>query len=56
MKAFEMMCLRTVEGVTRLDRVSIRKVRKALAVIDMIKEKQRKRKTKLEQRSEDRLI
>lgn len=29
MKACEMMCLRTVEGVTRLDRVSNRKVRKA---------------------------
>ena len=58
-QAFEMMCLRRVEGVTRMDRVRNVEVRKALgqeAVMDIVKEKQKKWKEKLEEMSEDRLV
>ena len=57
--AFEMMCLRRVEGVTRMDRVRNVEVRKALGqegVMDIVKEKQKKWKEKLEEMSEDRLV
>ena len=59
LQAFEMMCLRRVEGVTRKDRVRNEEVRKALgqeAVMDIVKEKQRKWKDKVEAMSEDRLV
>ena len=49
LQAFEMMCLRRVEGVTRMDRVRNEKVREALgqeAVMEVAKEKQRKWKAK----------
>ena len=58
-QAFEVMCLRRVEGVTRMDRVRNVEVRKALvqeAVMDIIKEKQKKWMEKLEEMSEDRLV
>ena len=45
LQAFEMMCLRRVEGVTRKDRVRNEEVRKTLgqeAVMDIVKEKQKK--------------
>ena len=52
MQAFQMMCLRRVEGMTRKDRVRNEQVRKALgqeAVMDIVKEKQRKWKIKWRQ-------
>ena len=54
-----MMCLRMVEGVMRKDRVRNKEMRKALgqkAVMDIVKEKQRKWKDKVETVSEDRLV
>ena len=45
LQAFEMMCLRRVEEVTRKDRVRNEEVRKILgqeAVMNIVKEKQRK--------------
>ena len=54
-----MVCLRRVEGVTRMHRVRNVEVREALgqkAVIEIVKEKQRNWKEKLEQMSEDRLV
>ena len=51
LQAFEMMCLRRVQGLTRTDRVRIEEVREALrqkVVIEMVEEKQRKWKAKLE--------
>ena len=51
LQAFEMMCLRRVEGVTRKDRVRNDEVRKTLgqeAVMDIVKEKQRKWKDEVE--------
>ena len=45
LQAFEMICLRRVERVTRKDRVRRDEVRKALgqeAVMDIVKEKQRR--------------
>ena len=59
LQAFEMMCLRRVERVTRKDRVRNEEARKALgqeAVMDIAKEKQRKWKDKVEALSEDRLV
>ena len=59
LQAFEVMCLRMVERVTRKDRVRNEEVRKALgqeAVMDIVKEKQRKWKDKVEAISEDRLV
>ena len=59
LQALEMMCLRRVEGVSRMDRVRNKEVRKALgqeAMMDMVKEKQRKWKAKLEKMSEERLV
>ena len=59
LQAFKMMCLTRVEGVTRLDRVRNEEVREALgqeAVLEVVKEKQRKWKAKLEQMSEDRPV
>ena len=50
LQAFEMMCLRRVEGVTRKDRVRNEEVRKTLGqevVMDIVKEKQRKWKDKV---------
>ena len=54
-----MMCLRRVEGVTRKDKVRNEEVRKALgqeAVMDIVKEKQKKWKDKVKAMSEDRLV
>ena len=59
LQAFEMACLRRVEGVTRMHRIRNVEVREALgqkAVIEIVKEKQRNWKAKLEQMSEDRLV
>ena len=59
LQTFEMMCLRKVQGVTRMDRVRNEKVREALrheAVIEMVNEKQRKWKVKLERMRDDRLV
>ena len=59
LQAFEMMCLRRVQGLTRMDRVRNEEVREALgqeAVIEMVKEKQRKWKAKLEQMKDNRLV
>ena len=45
LQAFEMMCLRRVQGLARMDRVRDEEVREVLgqeAVIEMVKEKQRK--------------
>ena len=59
LQAFEMMCLRRVQGLTRMDRVRNEEVREALgqeAVIEMVKEKQRKWKAKLEQMRDNRLV
>ena len=61
LQAFEMMCLRRFEGVTRKDRVRNEEVRRTLgqeAVIDIVKEKQRRWKDKVEamSASEDRLV
>ena len=59
LQAFKMMCLRRVERGTRKNRVRSDEVRKALeqeAVMDIVKEKQRKCKVKVEGMSEDRLV
>ncbi len=59
LQAFEMMCLRRVEGGTRKNRVRNDEERKALgreAVMDIAKEKQRRWKVKVEAMSEDRLV
>ena len=53
--AFEMACLSRVEGVTRIDRVRNMVVQEALrqkAVSEIVKEKQRNCKAKLEQMCE----
>ena len=53
------MCLRRVEWVTRKDRVRNEEVRKTLgqeAVMNIVKEKQRKCRDKVEAMSEDRLV
>ena len=45
LQAFQMMCLRRVEGVTRMDRVRNEEVREVLrqeTVLEVLKEKQRK--------------
>ena len=57
LQAFEMMCLRRMQGLTRMNRVRNEEVREALgqeAVIEMVKEKQRKWKAKLERMRDDR--
>ena len=59
LQAFEMMCLRRDEVVTRKDRVRNEEVKKTLgqeAVINIVKEKQRKWKDKVEAMSEGRLV
>ena len=59
LQAFEMMVLRRVEGVTSVDRVRNVDVRRALgqaAVMDTVKEKQRRWKDKVEQVNNDRLV
>ena len=59
LQAFEMMCLRRVEGVTRKDRVrneEVRKTRGQKGVMNIVKEKQRKWKDKVEAMSENRLV
>ena len=51
-QACEMMFLRRVEGVTRMDRVRNEAVRRSLgqeAVLDIVKEKQRRWKVKVEE-------
>ena len=55
----EMMFLRRVEGVTRLDRVRNEDMRRSLgqeAVGNMVKEKQRRWKVKMEEMNGDRLV
>ena len=50
LQAFEMMCLSKVGGVTRMDRVrnvEVREVLRQEAVLEVVKEKQRKWKAKL---------
>ena len=59
LQAFDMMCLRRVEGVTRKDRVRNEEVKKTLgqeAVMDIVKEKQRKLKDTVEAMSEDKSV
>ena len=59
LQALEMMCLRRVEGVSRKDRVRNEEVRKTLgqeAVMNIVKEKQRRWKDKVEAMSENRLV
>jgi len=59
LQAFDMMCLRRVEGVTRKDRVRNEEVKKTLgqeAVMDIVNKKQRKWKDKVEAMSEGRLV
>ena len=59
LQASEMMFLRRVEGVSRLDRVRNEDVRRSLgqeAVVDMVKEKQRRWKVKMEEMNADRLV
>ena len=59
LQASEMMFLRRVEGVSRLDRVRNEDVRRSLgqeAVVDMVKEKQRRWKVKMEEMNTDRLV
>ena len=59
LQAFEVMCLRRVQGLTRMDRVRNEEVMEALgqeAVIEMVKEKQRKWKAKLEQMRDNWLV
>ena len=59
LQASEMMFLRRVEGVSRLDRVKNEDVRRSLgqeAVVDMVKEKQRRWKVKMEEMNADRLV
>ena len=54
-----MMCLKRVEGVTRMDRVRNEEVREAPrqeAVLEVVKEKQGKWNAKSEQMSENRLV
>ena len=54
-----MMFLRTVEGVTRLDRVRNDDVRRSLGqetVANMVKEKQRRWKVRMEEMNDDRLV
>ena len=54
-----MMFLRRVEGVTRMDRVRNEAVRRCLgqeAVLDIVKEKQRRWKVKVEEMNGDRLV
>ena len=58
-QACEMMFLRRVEGVTRMDRVRNEAVRRSLgqeAVLDIVKEKQRRWKVKVEEMDGDRLV
>ena len=57
-QACEMMFLRRVEGVTWMDRVRNEAVRRSLgqeAVLDIVKEKQRRWKVKVEEMDGDRL-
>ena len=56
LQASEMMFLRSVEGVSRLERVRNEDVRRTLgqeAVVDMVKEKQRRWKVKMEEMNAD---
>ena len=58
-QACEVMFLRRVEGVTRLDRVRNEDVRRSLgqeAVVNMVKEKQRRWKVRMEEMNGDRLV
>ena len=58
-QACEMMFLRRVEGVTRMDRVRNEAVRRSPgqeAVLDIVKEKQRRWKVKVEEMDGDRLV
>ena len=58
-QACEMMFLRRVEGVTRLDRVRNEDMRRSLgqeAVVNMVKEKQRRWKVRMEEMNGDRLV
>ena len=54
-----MMFLRRVEGVTRLDKVRNEDVRRSIgqeAVMGMVKKKQRRWKTKMEEMNGERLV
>ena len=58
-QACEMMFLRRVEGVTRLDKVRNEDVRRSLgqeAVMDIVKKKQRRWKAKMEEMNADQLV
>ena len=51
LQACEMMCLRRIEGVSRMDRVRNEDIRESLgqvAVVDMMKDRQLRWKEKLE--------
>ena len=59
LQACEMMCLRRIEGVSRLDRMRNEDIRQSLgqvAVVDMMKDRQMKWKEKLERMDGSRLV
>ena len=59
LQACEMMCLQSIEGVTRLDRVRNEHIRESLGqvvVVDMMKERQKTWKEKLEGLDGSRLV
>ena len=59
LQACEMMCLRRIEGVSRLDRMRNEDIRQSLgqvAVVDMMKDRQMRWKEKLERMDGSRLV
>ena len=59
LQACEMMCLRRIEGVSRLDRMRNEDIRQSLgqvAVLDMMKDRQMRWKEKLERMDGSRLV
>ena len=59
LQATEMLCLRRIEGVSRIDRVRNADIRESLgqvAVVDMMKDRQMRWKEKLEGMDDDRLV
>jgi len=59
LQAYEMMCLRRIEGVSRLDRMRTEDIRQSLgqvAVVDMMKDRQMRWKEKLERMDGSRLV
>ena len=61
LQACEMMCLRRIEGMSRIDRVRNEDIRKSrslgqVAVVDMVKDRQMRWKEKLEEMNSDRPV